>query len=165
MGKKAKQFREKVSRKREPISKGHKALLWKAVIKEINHYIPRNYLKGEGIHLKDILEKIELDVVQAASAKNSFADGGRLEDARVTFNLICDNNWSVPKRSLENLDILSWNEYDRDANNLAEPLFWFSFQLFLNLMVKHHGWDIIYHRPFIFRVPFGLKQVGEEFLP
>jgi hypothetical protein len=92
---------------------------------------------------KAAMSRIELPLKTAASVDTFVKDGGKLEDARLLLNRAIDNGWKIPVRDLATHEILEYISVERSIDNDADysrPLFWISYQLFLNHWVNADQW-------------------------
>lgn len=133
-------FRDTISRPVEALSTENDKLIRLAVIQRLKDseitykFLEEPSTEAERQIADDVLSNISLDLKGSASVNNMVAEGGKLEDARLAINMIQDNNWTVPIRSLKTNEIvgnIGYDTSDTEAqwNNL---LFWFSYQLALN---------------------------------
>nr|QVU39992.1 RNA-dependent RNA polymerase [Magnaporthe oryzae narnavirus 1] len=90
------------------------------------------------------MARVELPLKTSASVDTYVKDGGKLEDARRLLNKAIDNGWKIPVRDLSTHEILEYISVERSIDNDADysrPLFWISYQLFLNHWVEKNQWS------------------------
>jgi len=135
-GEVAGRFRATIGRERKEFSNEKKLFLRRMIIKGVNGVIPRNVFRDQDGPIFEVYKSIEMDIKQAASEQTTYADGGRLEDARILVRMAIDNKWIVFKRELDTFKTCDSMVYSQLSDNLAEPIFWISLQVCINFLVK-----------------------------
>jgi hypothetical protein len=113
--------------------------------------VPEFFLEREDKTLDDetktifleVMSKIELVVKPTASVRFTVLQGGKLEDARITLNKAMENNWQIPVRDLYTNEIKEYIKVippEEGDYNYTRPIFWISYQLALNVLIKKGLW-------------------------
>jgi len=106
----------------------------------------------------EIFSRIEIPLKGTASVDTFVKDGGKIEDARRLLNLFIENGWKIPIRDLNTNEIKHWMTVTRETDSdtdYSRPLFWISYQLFLNYFSKKDKYWKDDYVPFLF--PSGIE--------
>jgi len=123
-----------------------------AVRKQLATAIPPNILSTDRIHslkeeekeiFQEAFSRIAMPIKGTASLDTFVKDGGKVEDARLLLNLSKKEGWKIPVRDLATHEIREYISVHGSAEELEDvsrPLFWISYQLFLNHWIKRGRW-------------------------
>nr|QJV68034.1 putative RNA-dependent RNA polymerase [Magnaporthe oryzae narnavirus 1]QPF16727.1 RNA-dependent RNA polymerase [Magnaporthe oryzae narnavirus 2] len=153
-------FRATVNRQPEPLNPEMMHLQALAVKKRLSAGIPPMILSEERIHslpdeekeiFQDAFSRIAMPIKGSASLDTFVKDGGKIEDARQLLKLASENQWKIPVRDLNTHEIreyLSVSREPEEMEDVSRPLFWISYQLFLNHWIRRGQWkeESEYHR-------------------
>nr|UYL95395.1 MAG: hypothetical protein [Kunming Narna tick virus 2] len=146
-------FRTTVNRKPIAVEPEMMHLQSIAVKQRLASKIPPLILSGDRIHsLKDeekemfqeVFSRIAMPIKGSASLDTFVKDGGKIEDARHLLQLARENSWKVPVRDLSTHEIREYIQVSgapEEMEDVSRPLFWISYQLFLNHWSKRGRWD------------------------
>jgi len=90
------------------------------------------------------LARVEVPLKTSASVDTYVKDGGKLEDARLLLNTAIINGWKIPVRDLDTNEIIEYITVTRSSDresDYSRPLFWISYQLFLNHWIEKDQWE------------------------
>jgi hypothetical protein len=93
---------------------------------------------------QDIFSRIAMPIKGSASLDTFVKDGGKIEDARALLELARKNKWQIPVRDLGTHAVREYISVSQDPDMLEDvsrPLFWISYQLFLNHWIRKGQWD------------------------
>jgi len=154
-------FRMTVNRKPITVEPEMMHLQAIAVKQRLATAIPPRLLHEDRIHsLKDEERKlfqeafswIAMPIKGSASLDTFVKDGGKVEDARLLLSLARKEQWKIPVRDLATHDIREYIQVQNEPDNLEDvsrPLFWISYQLFLNHWAQRGRWDKKEYYPFL----------------
>jgi len=146
-------FRNTVNREPVSLSKEMMHLQALAVKQRLSSKIPPLILSGDRIHslneqeremFQEAFSRIAMPIKGSASLDTYVKDGGKIEDARVTLELARKNQWKIPVRDLSTHEIREYIEVSESPDDMVDvsrPLFWISYQLFLNHWIKRGRWN------------------------
>nr|WGN96450.1 MAG: RNA-dependent RNA polymerase [Leptosphaeria biglobosa narnavirus 1] len=100
--------------------------------------------KAEREMFQDIFSRIAMPIKSSASLDTFVKDGGKIEDARALLELARKNQWKIPVRDLSTHEIREYISVSNDPDileDVSRPLFWISYQLFLNHWILADQWD------------------------
>jgi hypothetical protein len=100
--------------------------------------------KEEKEMFQDIFSRIAMPIKGSASLDTFVKDGGKIEDARALLELARTNKWKIPVRDLGTHEIREFISVSDDPDlleDVSRPLFWISYQLFLNHWIGKGQWD------------------------
>jgi len=133
--------------------------------------LPRDVLSTERVRIPgqetdrkifdEVMSRIELPLKGTASVDTFVKDGGKVEDARLLLKLAREESWKIPVRDLDTNSIIEFVTVSRETESetdYSRPLFWISYQLFLNHFSREGKWDKKDEWPF-------LLSNGDEYRP
>jgi len=100
--------------------------------------------KEEKEMFQDAFSRIAMPIKNTASLDSFVKDGGKVEDARALLELARENQWQIPVRDLGTHEIREYISVSNDpelSEDVSRPLFWISYQLFLNHWASKGQWD------------------------
>lgn len=145
-------FRNSVGRETVSVSPEMMHLQALAVKQRLTSNIPPLILSEDRIPSRSAEEKemfeeafsrISMPLKGTASLDTFVKDGGKLEDARRLLKLAQENQWQIPVRDLSTHEIREYIQVTRspeEIEDVSRPLFWSSYQLFLNHWIKLGRW-------------------------
>jgi len=147
-------FRTTVNRENVTVSPEMSHLQALAVKTRLSEKIPPLILSGDRIHslneeekgmFQEAFSRIAMPIKGSASLDTFVKDGGKIEDARHTLQLARENQWQIPVRDLSTHEIREYIQVTgspEDMEDVSRPLFWISYQLFLNHWIKRDRWNM-----------------------
>jgi len=112
-------------------------------IEDYNEYITtQDELEASQSFVAEAASTIDFNIRTAASSEQTVREGGKLEDARRAIELIRNQGWKIPVRSLRTNDIKEYLQCPQgdDTPDYHGLLFWFSYQTMLNDLVDKGQW-------------------------
>jgi len=147
-------FRNTVNREPVKVSPEMMHLQALAVKTRLSEKIPPLILSGDRIHslkeeekemFQEAFSRIAMPIKGSASLDTFVKDGGKIEDARALLELARRYQWKIPVRDLSTHEIREYIQVSNSPEELMDvsrPLFWISYQLFLNHWIKRGRWKM-----------------------
>ncbi|UZC46344.1 RNA-dependent RNA polymerase [Sclerotinia sclerotiorum narnavirus 5] len=115
----------------------------------------RSRPKEEQEKFQEIFSRIEMPLKGSASVDTFVKDGGKIEDARLLLSVARANDWKIPVRDLNSHNIVEYITIEKDSEadleHISRPLFWISYQLFLNHWALKGQWAMEDYYPLLDR--------------